>query len=400
MRRTNDHAGLRSGAAGARSRAMHWAKALRPALLAGLLAACGAGSGGGGGGGAGSAGKSLDWSRLGGTLDSFVSAANNPRSGTVGGYSFLLYDQTGTLYTRAAGVTRAGPAMTAQSVIPLNSASKMPSAAATLTLVDSLRLNLDVPVTAYLLLGGVVWPLDKAGITMRMLLDHTSGLPGLADRTSPGCLGRQTSTTLRQCVLEISRLKLVSQPGAEFNYGGADYQVAGYIATVLSGQDWQTFFAGAIGQPLGLTTFSYGDAAVTNPRIAGGASSDAADYARILQMVQNGGQFGGKRVLSAASVAELEKNQIQNKPVAFTPFPDGQAQFYPGYGFGLWISSPSLYAPSPGPEFSDPGLDGSTPWFDNGLKYGAVLLIEQDPATGLDMWNAARPIIVGQLGGA
>jgi CubicO group peptidase (beta-lactamase class C family) len=283
--------------------------------------------------------------------------------------------------------------------VPLNSASKMPSAAAILTLVDGLRLNLDLPVTTYLLLGGVVWPLDKVGITMRMLLDHTSGLPGLSDRTSPACLGRQTSTTLRQCVIDISKLDLVSQPGAEFNYGGADYQVAGYIATLLSGQDWQPFFDGAIGQPLGLGSFSYGDAATTNPRIAGGASSNTADYAKILQMVQNGGQFAGKRVLSAAMVAQLEKNQIQGKPVAFTPFPEGQAQFYPGYGFGLWISAPSLYPGSPGPEFSDPGLDGSTPWIDNGLHYGAALLIQQDPATGLDMWNAARPIIIGQLAG-
>lgn len=374
-------------------------KALLPALLvAVLLSACG-GGGSGGGGSSGGGSRSLDWSGLGGTLDSFVSGDKNPSSGSVAGYSFLLYDQSGTLFTRAAGVTRAGDAMTTQSVIPLNSASKMPSAAAIMTLVDHLQLNLDLPVTTYLLLGGIVWPLDKTGITMRMLLDHTSGLPGLSDKSSPDCLGHQTTTTLRQCVIDISNLTLVSQPGAEFNYGGADYQVAGYIATLLSGQDWQTFFDGAIGQPLGLSTFSYGDASVTNPRIAGGASTNTADYAKILQMVQNGGTFGGKRVLSAASVAQLEKNQINGKPVAFTPFPNGQAQFYPGYGFGLWISAPSLYAPSPGPEFSDPGLDGSTPWFDNGLKYGAVLLIEQDPATGLDIWNAARPIIIQQLGG-
>ena len=310
----------------------------------------------------------------------------------VSGYSFILYNKTGILYSRAGGNQTAG------SVLTLASASKMPSAAAILTLVDSGKLNLDTPVATYLATSGVTWPVDKIKITMRMLLSHTSGLPGLGDSTNPTCVNEETGTTLAQCAQTIANTALVSQPGAEFNYGGADYQVAGFIATVLSKQDWQAFFTAAIAQPLGLTTFTYGPSTiVTNPRIAGGALSDVADYAAILQMLQNNGLFGGKQVLSAASVVDLETNEIQGLPEAFTPFPFGQARNYPGYGLGLWISSPSLYPGSPGPEFSDPGAYGTSPWIDNGLSYGAVILINQDVPTGLAMWNAARPLIINQL---
>ena len=346
------------------------------------------------GSGSSSSGASYDWSQLGSTLDAYVSSASSPPSGTVSGYSFLLYNKSGILYSRAGGN------QTASSSLSIASASKMPSAAAIITLVDSGALDLDTPVTNYLAASAVSWPSDKAGITMRMLLSHTSGLPGLSDSSNPNCINQETSTTLAQCVQTIANTALVSQPGAEFNYGGADYQVAGYIATVLSQQNWQAFFSAAIAQPLGLSTFTYGPAAVvTNPRIAGGAVTDAADYAAILQMLQNNGQYNGRQVLSASSVAALEANQIKGLPVAYTPFPAGQASHYPGYGLGLWISSPSLYPGSPGPEYSDPGLYGTSPWIDNGLGYGAIILIDQDVPTGLAMWNAARPLIISQLTG-
>lgn len=339
-----------------------------------------------------------DWSKLGAALDGFVSTANNPPSGSASGYSFLLFNGSGTLYSRAGGDHSLA------TVEMLASASKLPSSAAILTLVDQGKLNLDTTIATYLHNAGdpITWPSDKAAITMRMLLAHTSGLPGLADN-QPNCLNQQASGTLQQCAQNIANATLVSQPGAEFNYGGADYQVAGYVATLISGAaNWQTFFNNAIATPLGgIASYSYGDPAlVSNPRIAGGAMSNVTDYATILGMVQGGGTFNGKQVLSAAAINALKTNQIEGLPTAFTPFSSSAAASYPGYGLGLFISAPALYQPSPGPEFSDPGLFGATPWFDNGLNYGAVILIKQDTQTGLDMWNAARPLIIQQLTGS
>jgi len=117
-------------------------------------------------------------------------------------------------------------------------------------------------------------------------------------------------------------------------------------------------------------------------------------------MVQGGGKFNGKQVLSASAIGALKTNEIDGLPNTFNPFPPSAAASYPGYGLGLFISAPALYQPSPGPEFSDPGLFGATPWFDNGLNYGAMILISQDTQTGLDMWNAVRPLIIQQLTGS
>jgi len=340
-----------------------------------------------------------DWSALASALDAFVSSANNPPSGTVSGYSFLVFDRGGTVYTRAAGDH------SLSTVEMLASASKLPSAAAILTLVDQGKLDLDTPIATYLGNAGnpITWPADKVAITMRMLLAHTSGLPGLADN-QPNCLNQPTASTLQKCAQDIANATLMYPPGQEFNYGGADYQVAGYVATLISGAaNWQTFFNSAIAAPLGgISSYSYGDpSVVTNPRIAGGAMSDVTDYATFLSMVQGGGQSGGTQVLSASAIGTLTTNQIAGLAVAYTPFSASAAPSYPGYGLGVFISAPALYQPaSPGPEFSDPGLYGATPWFDNGLNYGAVLLIDQDTQTGLDMWNAARPLIIQQLTGS
>lgn len=356
-------------------------------FLAASLAACGGSSGG--------SGHAPDWTALGRALDGFVDSSASPPSGKVSGYSFILFDRSGTLYTRAGGNH------SLDTVDTLASASKMPAAAAILTLVDQGRLDLDTPVASYIQNAGnpIIWPSDKAAITTRMLLSHTSGLPGLGD-SQPLCLNNQKLTTLRACAQQVANAKLVSQPGAEFNYGGADYQVAGYLAVLLSGaSSWQAFFDGAVAAPLGgISSFSWGDQTVLNPRIAGGAQSNAGDYATILRMVLDGGSGNGRQVLSSRAVGFLTANQIAGLARVNSPFGQEQAN-YPGYTLGLFISDPSLHPGSPGPEYSDPGLTGVTPWFDSGLGYGAVILIDADTTTGVDMWNAARPIIIGQLGG-
>lgn len=358
-------------------------------FLCAALAACG------GGGGSGSNNQPDDWTQLGQALDGFVSSAANPPAGMVKGYSFVLFNRSGVVYTRAGGDHSLA------TVDMLDSASKMPAVAAIMTLVDQNKLNLDTPIASYLQAAGnpISWPSDKAAITMRMLLSHTSGLPGLGDG-QPQCMRQPLISTLRACAQQIANTALVSQPGAEFNYGGADFQVAGYIAVVLSGAaNWQTFFNQALATPLGgIPSYTYGNPLVVfNPRIAGGASSNVSDYATILGMLLDGGSHGGTQVLSSSAIATLQTNQIGGLPKAFIPFSGSAAIDYPGYTLGLFISDPALYPGSPGPEFSDPGLSGATPWFDTGLGYGAVILIDDTTQTGLNMWNAVRPLIIDQL---
>lgn len=309
------------------------------------------------------------------------------------GYSFVVFNGSGTLFKKSGGDE------TAESVEPLASASKLPSTAAILTLVDQGQLDLDEPVSTYLQ-GNIVWPQEKSAITMRMLLSHTSGLPDDTALGTPACMTNRNTTTLAICAQEIANAPLSDTPGTTFDYGGVDFQLAGYIATVVSGADsWETFFDNAIGTPLNLSSFTYNpDGNDTNPLIGGGASANANDYATFLQMILNGGSYNGQQILSSNAIAQIQQNAITSGvTIGSSPLPADQ---YPGYGMGVFIEDSSLYTGSSGPEYCDPGLFGSTPWYDTGMGYGAVLLIVDTATTGVDVANGLRPLVIDAINGA
>ena len=329
--------------------------------------------------------RTFDWSEVRKTLDDYV-AVESTRG--IVGYSLQIFDRDGVLFTQSGGNQSDG------STSEIASATKLPSAAAILTLVDSGQLDLDAPISTYLAKNpAFTLPADKSAITMRMLLSHTSGLPGLNDQQPP-CLNVEVVVTLESCAQSVANAALVTAPGAEFNYGAADYQLAGYIATLISGQRWQDFFAARIAGPVGMPTFSYGSG--SNPRIAGSASSNVSDYAAFLRMIQNGGSVGGTRVLSPAMITAISTDEIKDKPVHYTPFSAARAPDYPVYGLGVFGTAASVIAPSPGPEFSDPGLFGTVPWIDEGLGYGAVLLTTTTLDNGLNLGDALRADIIRQ----
>jgi CubicO group peptidase (beta-lactamase class C family) len=85
----------------------------------------------------------------------------------------------------------------------------MPSSLVMLTLVQDGLINLDEPIGTYLQ-GHIDVPADKAAITTRMLLNHTSGL-----NNKPACEFRPKST-LQACAQEILNDPLQFAPGTEF----------------------------------------------------------------------------------------------------------------------------------------------------------------------------------------
>lgn len=336
--------------------------------------------------------RAYDWTQTAATLNATIGSG----SGQVAGYSFGLFDRVGPLFAQAGGN------IPADQLVLLASASKLPSVMAILTLVDSGEITLDTPVAEYLARDpSFEWPADKAAITMRMLLAHTSGLPGLDDPAQPACINDETGISLRDCAQNVARVDLADRPGAAFNYGGIDFQVAAYIATLISGQNWQDFFQARLATPLGLSRFTYGDpATVINPRVAGGGASIASEYGLILRLLLNDGLHNGARVLSSAMVAEILHDQTAGLRTVYTPFPFGRRIDYPGYGLGVFLTAPRKHLGSSGPEWSDPGVFGSIPWIDLSLGYGAVLLqadIISGTETGLDIWDDLRPGIITQL---
>lgn len=318
-----------------------------------------------------------DWRALEAELDALV-------PDTVSSYVFELRVDDATVFRRSAGL------LNAQSSVFIASASKALASAAMLTLVRDGLLDLDEPVGPYL--DGIIdWPADKARITTRMLLNHTSGLA-----RDNACI-EQTGTTLEACAQIIADLPLRHAPGEGFAYGGNSYQVAGLIAEVLSEQRFNAFFRTRLALPLGMTQtgFFIGD----NPRVAGGATSSAPDYLRFMQMLLDDGRVDDAEFLPAELARQVRSSQIGG--LTRDELPPGAGLFFDGYGLGWWHTRPdALENLSAGPEISDPGLLGTVPWIDFDRRYTAILLLDNESAlVGVGTWDRLRPLILAQLAG-
>jgi CubicO group peptidase (beta-lactamase class C family) len=189
-------------------------------------------------------------------------------------------------------------------------------------------------------------------ITVRHVLTHTAGLArgtGTPPSTSP-------ATTLRERVKRIAAVPLSFQPGEKWEYGSATDVVAA-LAEVLSGMNMDDFFRERIFRPLGMNDTHYNvpesksarrplvyvpqqDGSIqpkpatrptTTTIFAGvaGLSSTAADYFKFQQMILNGGEYNGKRLLSPTTINLMITNHVGDVPVTLKG---------PGYGFGLGYS--------------------------------------------------------------
>src|SRR5688572_12561087 len=250
--------------------------------------------------------------------------------------------------------------------VPIASASKWYSAGVILALIDRGLLRLDDPVSRYLpSLNGT-----KASITLRQLLSHTSGLV-----SDVPCL-YTTNSTMAGCVDQIGREALQFPPGTRFSYGNASMQVAGRMAEVATGKTWRQLFGENLEQKLGMTCTTL-DAfgSPNNPVVANGAVSCEGDYLKFLKMLLNQGEFEGRRVLSAAAVVEMTRDQTRGVPIIESIYSDYGAldPALPSlrYGLGTWRErvDPRTNAAV---ELGSQGATGFSPWLDTERNIAAV----------------------------
>jgi CubicO group peptidase (beta-lactamase class C family) len=248
-------------------------------------------------------------------------------------------------------------------------------------------------------------------ITVQDLMRHTSGLTyGFLPGTPVAKMYQEANlfgadVTNAAFAENIAKLPLAAQPGSSWNYSHST-DVLGRVIEVASGKSLYQFEKENILDPLGMsdTAFSVpsakqnliaealptdnkvvGTAPLTNPRLpahweAGGQGmvSTALDYAKFLQMLQNGGALDGRRILSPSTVAFMTSDhlgQIGPGPTAYLPGP--------GYGFGIGFAvrrqeGVAAYEGSPG-DYYWGGAAGTSFWNDP-KQHLTVVFMTQAPS--------------------
>ncbi len=272
---------------------------------------------------------------------------------SAGGVSFRVATGGEVVYSKSFG------AHSGDEVLPLASASKLPSVVAILTLVDDGLLSLATTVDQYFPeYAGT----EKGTITLAQMLSHTTGLPA-----THVCMFDQATTTLDQCAREVLGSRQQFPPGTAFAYGGASFMIAGRIAEMITGQAYAELFEQRLAGPLGNASWSFGD--TQNPRVPGGLESNLDDYDRFLAMIQAGGDFNGQRILSTAMIDAIRADRIDGLIID-----KGRVSEFEGYGLGVWIEETNPDGTAA--EISDPGAYGTWPWIDFVNGYRAVQFLD------------------------
>jgi CubicO group peptidase (beta-lactamase class C family) len=290
-------------------------------------------------------------------------------------------------------------------------------------LVDEGKLKLDDPVSKYLpefkprlqvnVKGKQLLREPAHAITVRMLLNHTSGL----EYSDPAHVMPPTDCcSLAELVTRFVSLPLLNEPGTKFAYSNAGPDTACRIVEVVSGQDFETFLRTRLLQPLGMNDTTYFPTQEQLARLAtvywfspsehklvhapqqvfltlpyddrkirhapgGGLFSTGGDLARFAQLFLGKGVFEGHRYLSEASVADMTRSQLSAEVFATIPQPPGSGPDVPAsYGLGWGVGASGAYF--------HPGSASTNIRIDPVRGYAAILLPQQAPdATVLEMYR-------------
>jgi CubicO group peptidase (beta-lactamase class C family) len=305
--------------------------------------------------------------------------------------------------------------MKADAIFRIYSMSKPITTVAAMMLVEEGRLALEEPVSKYIpsfkdVKVGVEnkesdgkTSLDlvapKKPMTIQDLMRHTSGI-------TYGFFGEGA---VKQAYVDqhvflgdfdnaefaerIAKLPLAYQPGTTWDYSHST-DILGRIIEVVTGKPLYATLKERLFDPLGMKDTSFyvtdrskqeriaepfakdrsigKDAEFFDPRVeqkwesgGGGLLSTAADYARFLMMLRNGGTLDGKRYLSPTTIAYMTSNHIAaGSGVVPGPYYLPGAGF--GFGLGFAVRMEAGVSPQNGSvgEYNWSGAGGTTFWVD------------------------------------
>ncbi|MBX9929710.1 MAG: serine hydrolase [Gemmatimonadaceae bacterium] len=260
-------------------------------------------------------------------------------------------------------------------------------------LFDQGKLDLDAKVQTYLPQWEGRW---KEDVTVRMLLTHRGGLPAGRD------LWRITDSP-DAARTEVLGTALVYRPGSQYIYSDLGADLLGMLCEAIAGERADTFLATRVFEPLGMTSTGFrpgldvrervAPTEVSPPRgypvqgevhdenayalggVAGhaGLFGTASDLAIFAQMMLNGGEYDGVRVVKASTVELFTQRAAGSRALGWE-MAEGR------HGAGVYLSPLA---------FGHVGFTGTSLWIDPARELFVILLTNRVHAA-----RARRPATV------
>jgi CubicO group peptidase (beta-lactamase class C family) len=272
------------------------------------------------------------------------------------------------------------------------SVSKMLAAVSVMILVDQGLISLDEPVTTYI--GDFSMPLDPRyrDITVRMLLSHSSALPGNDMRGAVTVAPFPGYAAQMMDGLKYQRLK--HDPGMYSAYNNDGFTMIENLIKAVTGREYPDFVRETVLEPLGMHSSRYqtvplpenayarpyaGDTGLKlyfyNVYATGGLFTTPEELSHLAIMLINRGVYGSRRILSERAIAAMAQDQRLG---SFNPVPFDESRF--GLGWDT-VAQPGLSAV------------GITSWQKTGDMngfYGANLAMLPEEKLGVVVFGASN----------
>lgn len=282
-------------------------------------------------------------------------------------------------FGRLGWTEESAPVVAQRSIYDLASLTKVVgTTTALMILYDQGKIRLDDPVSRYLpeFAGG-----GKESVTLRLLLEHRSGLPAGRDLW-------RIAHSPEEARAAVLATPLVAAPGQTYEYSDLGADLLGFVVEAASGERLDAFLERRVFAPLGMADTHFrpdpslrgriAPTELTPPRgyplrgevhdenafalggVAGhaGIFSTASDLAVFAQMMLNGGSYGGTRLVADSTVRLFTRRAAGTRALGWDTCAGS-------YGCGRYLSANA---------FGHTGFTGTSLWIDPDRDMFVILL--------------------------
>jgi CubicO group peptidase (beta-lactamase class C family) len=257
-------------------------------------------------------------------IDSFVESER--QASGIPGIALAIVHEGRAVHLRGFGHDGRGHPISADTPFPIGSLTKSFTALLVRQAIDAGQLEADAPVQRYLPWFRVEDAVASARITLRHLLNQTSGFSRL-DGIAP--LLEENDASIEELARGLGTVRLNRPVGERFEYSNLNFVLLGAVLQAVTGRPWQELLQAQVLRPLAMT-HSYTDhgaawqagmtrlhrmwfgmpvaqQATLRPGFAptGSLVASASDMARYLQMLLAAGAAQGGRVVSPDGATQL-----------------------------------------------------------------------------------------------